>query len=127
MALAAFGSPSFLPQFRDIVRAKGDGRYTIERGDLARRFGPARERGAPLEQRHYDLAASLQKSLEETVIALGRWLREASGDRRLAMAGGVALNCNDELALARQRPLRLSVGSAGRGRCRHSARRGALD
>jgi carbamoyltransferase len=93
MALAAFGSPSFLPQFRDIVRAKGDGRYTIERGDLARRFGPARERGAPLEQRHYDLAASLQKSLEETVIALSRWLREASGERRLAMAGGVALNC----------------------------------
>jgi carbamoyltransferase len=31
--------------------------------------------------------------LEETVLRLGRWLRGASGETTLAMAGGVALNC----------------------------------
>jgi carbamoyltransferase len=40
-----------------------------------------------------DIAASLQALLEQTVLALAAWLREASGERHLAMAGGVALNC----------------------------------
>jgi carbamoyltransferase len=31
--------------------------------------------------------------LERTVLELARWLRAASGEARLAMAGGVALNC----------------------------------
>jgi carbamoyltransferase len=31
--------------------------------------------------------------LERTVLSLARWLRDASGEARLAMAGGVALNC----------------------------------
>jgi carbamoyltransferase len=56
-------------------------------------FGPARERGGPMEQMHFDIAASLQQVLEDTVLQLSGWLREASGSRRLAMAGGVALNC----------------------------------
>src|SRR5690606_24029020 len=56
-------------------------------------FGPARRRGAPLEQRHLDLAASLQAIREETVLAISAWLRRASGQPQLVMAGGVALNC----------------------------------
>ena len=31
--------------------------------------------------------------LEQSVLELATWLREASGERHLAMAGGVALNC----------------------------------
>lgn len=46
-----------------------------------------------MEQVHFDIAASLQQVLEETVLKLAAWLREASGSPRLAMAGGVALNC----------------------------------
>ena len=42
---------------------------------------------------HADLAASLQAVTEEVLIDLARWLREISGARRLALAGGVALNC----------------------------------
>src|SRR5207248_3155512 len=30
MALASFGQPGFLREFRDIIRIQGDGQYTIE-------------------------------------------------------------------------------------------------
>lgn len=93
MALASYGTPRFLDQFRDIVQVGDDGSYRINGPDLNRRFGPARERNAPFDARHFDLAASLQKVLEESVLKLASWLREASGERQLVIAGGVALNC----------------------------------
>jgi len=93
MALAALGQPAYRAVLRDQVRVGGDGRYEIAPMDLGALFGPRRERGAPMEQRHFDLAASLQAVLEETVLKICRWLRAASGEPNLAMAGGVALNC----------------------------------
>ena len=93
MALAALGRPTQLDRFLELIRVAPEGRYTIADFDAAALFGPARERGGPLEQSHFDLTASLQQALERTVMALAAWLREASGERRLAMAGGVALNC----------------------------------
>jgi len=47
----------------------------------------------PWTQDHADLAASVQVRLEQVLLDLTRWLREQTGGRRLAMAGGVALNC----------------------------------
>jgi carbamoyltransferase len=93
MALAALGRPVYLDTFRSLVSVGPEGRYRIEPFDPTALFGPARERGAPLEQRHFDLTASLQTVLEETVLKLAQWLRTASGEAQLAMAGGVALNC----------------------------------
>ncbi|WKB54301.1 carbamoyltransferase family protein [Eleftheria terrae] len=93
MALAALGQPRFLDTFRDLVRVRENGRYEIARFDPVALFGPARQRGGPMEQRHFDVTASLQAVLEETVLQLARWLRETTGETRLAMAGGVALNC----------------------------------
>ncbi len=93
MALASYGQPVYLPEFRDIIRLEGEGRYTIAPRRLEERFGPRRQRGGPLEQRHYDIAHSLQVALEEAVIEIGHWLAKASGEKNLALAGGVALNC----------------------------------
>ena len=93
MALAAFGRPVYADTFREIVHYRGNGSYTVEEPRLVERFGPARERGGPLEQCHYDIASSLQTVLEETVLELARWLHERTGLPRLCMAGGVALNC----------------------------------
>lgn len=93
MALAAMGKPTFRDALKDHVRVKDKGQYEIDHMDLSALFGPARERGGPLEQRHFDLTASLQAVLEESVLEIATWLREASGESRLAMAGGVALNC----------------------------------
>ncbi|HMC90129.1 MAG TPA: carbamoyltransferase C-terminal domain-containing protein, partial [Gemmataceae bacterium] len=93
MALASFGKPRFLDKFRDLVRVGAKGQYAILPLDLEERFGPARLKGGPLEARHYDIASSLQIVLEETVLELTRWLKEASGEADLCLAGGVALNC----------------------------------
>jgi carbamoyltransferase len=93
MALASFGEPQFVPEFRAMVRLGAEGRYTIEPPRLEVQFGPARRRGGPLEPRHYDIAHALQVVLEETVLEVARWLHGASGCDDLCMAGGVALNC----------------------------------
>ncbi len=93
MALAALGVPRWRDALRAHVEVLPAGRYRIASVELAALAGPRRERGAALERRHLDLAASLQAVLEDTVLELARWLRRASGERDLAMAGGVALNC----------------------------------
>src|SRR2546423_12128545 len=55
--------------------------------------GPPRKPDEPLTQRHMDLAASVQKVLEEVVLRLTRSLARESGVSNLCLAGGVALNC----------------------------------
>jgi carbamoyltransferase len=76
-----------------MVRLEDCGRYRVGAGQVAERFGPARDPRAPLEPRHFQIAASLQRVLEESVLSLSGWLRERSGARDLCLAGGVALNC----------------------------------
>jgi carbamoyltransferase len=93
MALASFGKPRYLSNFREIVQVGVDGQYTVRSSRLTERFGPPRLRGEPLEQRHYDIAHSLQVVLEETVLELVSWLHSVTGEENLCMAGGVALNC----------------------------------
>lgn len=93
MALASYGKPRYLDAFREIISLGGDGQYTIKPLCLLEQFGPPRHRGEPLEQRHYDIAHSLQVALEETVLAIVSWLHEATGEENLCIAGGVALNC----------------------------------
>lgn len=93
MALASYGKPNHLQDFREIVRADGDGGYVLIPSELERRFGPMRKAGEPLEQRHMDIARSLQQVLEETVMRMAQWLHDATRAKNLAMAGGVALNC----------------------------------
>ncbi len=93
MALASYGEPAHVDAFRSIVHRGGDGAYTIEPPCLEQRFGPARTRGGPLDQHHFDIAHSLQVVLEETVLDLARWLQATTGERDLCLAGGVALNC----------------------------------
>ncbi|HZA91204.1 MAG TPA: carbamoyltransferase N-terminal domain-containing protein, partial [Gemmatimonadales bacterium] len=93
MALASYGEPAYVDDFRSIVRRWQDGDYTIAAPCLEQRFGLARVRGGQLEQRHFDVARSLQIVLEETVLDIAHWLQTATGERDLCLAGGVALNC----------------------------------
>jgi carbamoyltransferase len=93
MALASYGDPVYAAAFRDMVSIAGEGRYTVAEADLKAMFGPARERGGPMERKHFDIARSLQQVLEESAIALASWLKESTGAENLCMAGGVALNC----------------------------------
>ena len=93
MALASFGQPRYLDEFRAIVQCDAGGGYRIVATDLERSFGPRRMRGGPLESRHFDIASSLQAVLEETVLRMAQWLHARTGEKHLCMAGGVALNC----------------------------------
>lgn len=93
MALASYGNPVYEREFREIVELGDNGQYLIRDPRLEQRFGPARLRGAPVDQRHFDIARSLQAVLESTVSELARWLRTVTGAENLGMAGGVALNC----------------------------------
>src|SRR5581483_10115350 len=70
MALASYGQPRYLDEFRSLIHLPGDGQYTIDALNLEERFGRARLKGGPLEQRHYDVACSLRMVLEETVFQL---------------------------------------------------------
>jgi carbamoyltransferase len=104
MALASYGKPRFADVFRDIVQVLPDGRYRVQDANLVQRFGPARRKGEPFEDRHYDLARSLQQVLEETVLQLAAWLHDVTGSKHLCMAGGVALNCVMNAALRDRGP-----------------------
>jgi carbamoyltransferase len=57
-----------------------------------RLFGPPRRPDEDVVQRHYDVAASVQKAFEETLFHLLRWLHAETGSRNLCLAGGCALN-----------------------------------
>jgi carbamoyltransferase len=93
MALASYGKPAFVPLLREILRYCGEGRFEVAKADWKELLGPARVRGGPLEQRHVDIAHSLQAVLEEITGKMVGWLHGESGSANLAMAGGVALNC----------------------------------
>lgn len=54
---------------------------------------PARLPGSPIEQVHFDVAASAQRQLERAVLQLLEHACRATGLSRVCLAGGVALNC----------------------------------
>jgi carbamoyltransferase len=57
-------------------------------------FGaPPRDPEGLLEQKHMDIAASIQAVLEDIVLKLTRSLAAETGMENLCLAGGVALNC----------------------------------
>ncbi len=65
--------------------------------------GPARNPQEPITQRHMDVAASVQAVLDEAMLRIGRDLVARTGQRKLCMAGGVALNCVANGKLLRSR------------------------
>jgi len=93
MALASYGEPVYATAFRERISIAANGTYTVAPAQLEALFGSARERGAPMEKKHFDIARSLQLVLEESAIALASWLKQSTGAENLCMAGGVALNC----------------------------------
>jgi carbamoyltransferase len=93
MGLAAYGEAEFLPEFRLAVRTTGDGGFRVEPVDWEA-FAPRVPVGEDGWTRaHAALAASVQRRLEEVLLELAASLYERTGIRRLALAGGLALNC----------------------------------
>jgi len=118
MGLAPYGEPSFMDEFGEIVHVAEDGGVHMNMKYFAyhygltmtnRRFdklfgGPRRKPESKLEQRHADIAASLQKVTEEAVLRMADTLHRETGRKKLCMAGGVALNCVANGRVLREAP-----------------------
>ncbi len=105
MAMASYGEPRFLSELREAVYATGDGGFRTDPVDwsaLAKRLRP----GEQWTQDHADLAASVQRRLEEVLLELVRWLHGRTGGEVLTLAGGVALNCVANTRIAAEGPFR---------------------
>jgi carbamoyltransferase len=103
MALASYGKPSMAPALREWIGYEGEGLVRASGVDWES-LVPACRPGAEPTPEHADLASSVQTVLEETLLEVVGWLHERTGYRRLAMAGGVALNCVANSRIARDGP-----------------------
>jgi carbamoyltransferase len=97
MALASYGQPTHLPEFRRWIRADGDGHFTTDAipwDSLAGRANNCYDASdVDVDPDDANLASSLQTRLQEVLLELADWLHRSSGESQLALAGGVALNC----------------------------------
>jgi carbamoyltransferase len=131
MGLAAYGTPRFRDKVRPVISISGTGctldldyfthhekgvdlsweggeptlgsMYSQKMVDV---FGPPRIPRSDLTERDVDLAASVQAVFEESYFALLRNVQKATGQTRLCLAGGVALNCAANGKIFEQTPFR---------------------
>lgn len=80
--------------------------------------GPPRKPESKLSQREMDLARSIQVITEEVMLKMARYTYEVTGEKRLCMAGGVALNCVANGRLLKELPfddiwIQPAAGDAG--------------
>jgi carbamoyltransferase len=108
MGLAPYGEPKYAQLILDhLLDLKPDGTFRLDQsyfdyctglrmtnGRFDALFGgPPRKPDELLDQRHMDLAASIQAVTEEVVLRLTRSIADETGADNLCLAGGVALNC----------------------------------
>lgn len=67
--------------------------YRATRRFLDEELGPRRKKGEAVSDQHRDIAAALQECLEKTMLHICGYFQQQTSQRRLALAGGVALNC----------------------------------
>ena len=134
MGLAPYGEPIYTDRIYDrLIDLKDDGSFwldmhyfnyctglTMTNDAFAQIFDgvPRRNPDAPLEQRDMDIARSVQAVTEEIILRLARTLHNDTGEDRLVMAGGVALNCVANGRLKREGPysdiwIQPAAGDAG--------------
>ncbi len=112
MGLAGYGRPLLVDAVRRLIRRTADGAFALDldyfdyhttagRSYSSRfidLFGPPRSPYEPIDldtddgKRFADIAASVQRVLEETLVDMARSLRRETGLPDLCLGGGVALN-----------------------------------
>src|SRR5579872_818819 len=111
MGLAPYGDPArFRPFFEEAVRLNADGsisipilhlnksredrdRYTATRRCLETKLLPERRPADEITRDHEDVAAALQECLDKVMLHVCGHFGHSTGHRKVALAGGVALNC----------------------------------
>ena len=133
MGLAPYGQPAYSELIRTrLIHLQDDGSFWLDQSFFnycqgitmtsanfdALFGGPPRRPESMLEQRHMDLAASIQQVTEEILLRIARHLHAQTGMKHLVMAGGVALNCVANGRLLREGPfddiwIQPAAGDAG--------------
>lgn len=133
MGLAPYGRPIYQDKIREnLIDLREDGSFWLDQAYFnycqgltmtGEKFhdlfgGPARRPESMLEQKHMDLAASIQKVTEEVMLRMGRKVHRETGMKHLVLAGGVALNCVANGRLLREGPfesiwIQPAAGDAG--------------
>jgi carbamoyltransferase len=108
MGMAPYGTPRYMDKVWKLVRVSEDGAIELDldyfsyhltpRRAFSSRFltlfgEPRSAHAREQDQRYLDIAASVQKVTEEILLRMARAATSRSGNKRLVMAGGVALNC----------------------------------
>jgi carbamoyltransferase len=108
MGLAPYGEPKFVDViYAELLDLKPDGSFwlnleyfdflrgtTMTNAQFHTLFGGApRKLDEKIDQRHMDIARSIQVVTEEVMLRLARHARALTGQKNLCLAGGVALNC----------------------------------
>lgn len=121
MGLAPYGEPKYVDLILDkLIDLKEDGSFrmdmryfnytaglTMTNGHFAKLFGgPARKPESELTQKEMDLARSIQVVTEEAMLRMARHIHKETGEQRLCMAGGVALNCVANGRILREGPFK---------------------
>lgn len=122
MSMSSTGSPRFRAEFSEVVRLLPDGSYRLNpdffttfegKAVLSERFqktfGAPRAPGAPVDDRHRDIASSLQGALEEAALHMARDLAKRTGAKHLILSGSLALNWALNARLAREAPFETVV------------------
>jgi carbamoyltransferase len=119
MSLAPYGKPVYVDAiYKYLVDLRPDGSLWLDMryfdyghgltmtGELFHRLfgGPPRTPESAIEQRHMDLAASIQAVTEQSVLRMARHVHRETSARNLVLAGGVALNCVANGRLLREGP-----------------------
>lgn len=133
MGLAPYGEPKYADLIRDkLIDLKDDGSFRMDMSYFnycqgltmtSRKFeslfgGPPRLPETPLTQREMDLAASIQIVTEEILLRMSRHVFALTGETKLCLAGGVALNCVANGRILREGPfedlwIQPAAGDAG--------------
>ena len=108
MGLAPYGEPKYVNLIkRELIDIHPDGSFqmnmayfnycaglTMTNDKFHRLFGgEPRKPESKLTQREMDLARSVQDVVEEVVLKMSKHIRQETGQKKLVLAGGVALNC----------------------------------
>ncbi|MCC9600461.1 hypothetical protein LOC67_07800 [Stieleria sp. JC731] len=111
MGMSAYGKPAYLDALRSMVTVNDDATLQFNNTDYLKRTDlgphghvvfqftdklhqllPARQKGDPFEQQHFNFAASIQALTESIGVELATQAIKKTGHRKIALAGGVALN-----------------------------------
>lgn len=118
MGLAPYGKPIYVDLIlKNLLDLKSDGSFRLNMkyfafassmkmttANFEKLFGfPPRKAEGPMPECYKDMAASIQKVCEEILLRLARSLRRLSGEKRICLAGGVALNCVANGLIAREK------------------------